>query len=169
MLQPLSILNPNKVHATPEHLARLDAALAQIESAPEKWNQRTWFKDVAPGARDRVEHGEFVPWTCGQQACLAGHLIVNAGAKPVLEVDDECDDDDCTECRHDGVATASKCVTATGVKVDIPYYAAELIGLEVWEADHHLFEAYTTLDYMKRVRTEIARLIDERHQHGGAK
>lgn len=117
---------------TTEGLARLDAALADIEAHPEKHDQDAWISRWGPD--------------CGTTACIAGRLALLAGGVPVWNYDAA------------GVTTLVRLPDGT-VRV-ISVFAAELLGVEgEGEIANSLFYDANTLTELRDVRNWLAETL----------
>lgn len=104
----------------PQH--PLQAAMDHIEAHPDEWNQATWV--------------------CGTVACLAGHIVLQAGAQP--------------EDREEG-DEHGEYVTLSGARFNTFNLAVALTHITDAEAQQ-LFDAWNT---MPELRQDTARLTQD--------
>lgn len=117
---------------TTEGLARLDAALADIEAHPEKHDQDAWISRWGPG--------------CGTTACIAGRLALLAGGVPVWNY-------------RVGAVTSIVRLPDGTVRV-ISVFAAELLGVEPdGEIAKSLFYDASGLTELRTVRNWLAETL----------
>lgn len=124
------------VHAliTREGLERLDAALAHIDAHPDEWRQTTW------GMRTE----------CNTSCCIAGWVVVQAGAELVFnEMDEYADVEEAIDCLPDG----------EDYEESIAVFARKLLGIDgVVSSD--LFDGGNSRADLQRVRDRLAASLD---------
>lgn len=116
---------------TVEGLQRLDAALAYIEAYPDEHEQRTWAWSTP----------------CGTTYCLAGHVVVQAGAEIRWRPFDDDSFRDAEFCTYQGDQRV------------IAGLAGELLGVDYEDADD-LFAAVNTLADLRLIRDELAATLE---------
>ena len=138
-------------------LTVLDNAIAEAEAHPEKHFQNNWL----------IRTGHDENW-CGTGGCLAGIIVMQAGAVPEWREDvtprqamENGDASVLTECwsgrYHSGrieagtIVQTGAYVTYRGQSRYVPALAASLLGVNHQDLGG-LFEGYNTLEDIKRVR-----------------
>lgn len=119
---------------TREGLARLDAALAYIDAHPDEWRQSTW------GMRTE----------CGTSCCIAGWIVVQAGAELVFGDD----------AHGYGVEEAIDCLPdGEDYEESIAVFARRLLGIDS-EVGRELFGGSNTRADLQDHRNRLAASLD---------
>lgn len=110
-----------------------------------RWDQDQWFVGIANGLSSNPNY-RLVKVDCGSSCCIAGNVVINEGAKPVIR------DESWMEGNE---VMVTLCQTKSGRFEYIFEYATKLLGLTPIESDR-LFECGQDIDEVVGVAIEIA-------------
>jgi hypothetical protein len=126
----------------------LKLAIKTIETDPRRWNQGAWNFTEDAETVDGFAIGSGVEmWGaelqdlehCGTTLCLAGHVVVLAGQRPLA-----------------GMRGYGKCIDPeTGTVSDIAAKAAELLGLDSTQAGQLFYGGGSSVRMYKRLVTKV--------------
>lgn len=73
---------------TDEGVQRLQAALDHITLHPEEWDQSTWLRFFDENGESVISWARYQAGGCGTACCLAGRIVLDAGAEVTKYNDD---------------------------------------------------------------------------------
>lgn len=126
------------------------------------WAYVRWSQEVAAALKPmRVGTSQVTRLVvaCPTAACAAGHTVLEAGAKMVLDLER-------VGTPEDGdVVSCDQCITADGDVRGVSEYARELLGLSIIEADTLFHSTNTTevvVEYIDHLLGRAEQCRDER-------